>query len=530
MAGIGHCGFVTPKISDYFVIFRLIAFISAWILLVLELLTMDINWSAEFVPIEDEDLANFMEKLETENIPEVFVPAVVNSQQAPVARDASVSEADVMTFIEGKKKKNTVSSTSRDVNNIRRWLAENKWELRDLEDIPVDELNRYLAQMWISIRKKKGGEYEPSSLDQMKNSLDRYLREKTSGSVTLRSTTFDLSSRSLTAKKQQLKQEGLGRRAHKSLAITEEEELLLWERKQLGITLPTALQFTVFYALTKGMGFRGREQHHKLRFSDIQLGNNSDGLRYIEYHERDSKTMDGTGKADWRPTVPRIYSDGTDKDPVVAFETYVERRPKSMCQENSPFYLTPIPTKRLRADDLVWYYPTPMGHNTLGSLLKNACEAAGIQGKKTNHSLRKTTVKALQKAGVAAHKICQMTGHKNPASLKSYDDELEESEQISYSKILSNRTNSNTQIAPPMAPPVTPVMSYQQAQVQKIPAQATITSATSTVTSASAEPGHFPPMVLTNCTNCTFNFQVQTYPTAPKRRRAVIESDSSQSQ
>ena len=294
---------------------------------------MDINWSAEFVPIEDEDLANFMDKLETENIPEVFVPAVVNSQQAPVARDARVSEANVMTFIEGKKKKNTVSSTSRDVNNIRRWLAENKWELRDLEDIPVDELNRYLAQMWISIRKKKGGEYEPSSLDQMKNSLDRYLREKTSGSVTLRSTTFDLSSRSLTAKKQQLKQEGLGRRAHKSLCID--------------------------------------ERH-------------------------------------------------------------------------------------------------------------------GIQRKGA--------------APQAAHKICQMTGHKNPASLKSYDDELEESEQISYSKILSNRTNSNTQIAPPMAPPVTPVMSYQQAQVQ------------------------------TNCTNCTFNFQVQTYPTAPKRQRAVIESDSSQSQ
>ena len=67
--------------------------ISAWILLVLELLNMDSNWSAEFVPIEDEDLANFMDKLEreeklnTENIPEV-VPGVVNSsdEQAPLMR------------------------------------------------------------------------------------------------------------------------------------------------------------------------------------------------------------------------------------------------------------------------------------------------------------------------------------------------------------------------------------------------------------------------------------------------------------
>ena len=106
--------------------------------------------------------------------------------------------------------------------------------------------------------------------------------------------------------------------------------------------------------------------------------------------------MDGTGKADWRSIVPRIYSDGTDKDPVSPFQTYihVDIRPQSMCQEDSPFYLNAIPTKRLRVDDFVWYYPTATGHNTIGSLLTNACEAAGIP-RKTNHYLWKTTVKAL---------------------------------------------------------------------------------------------------------------------------------------
>ncbi len=76
-------------------------------------------------------------------------------------------------FINGKKKKNTVKSTNRDVNNFQRWLQDNKCETRAMSTMSASELNEYLAMYFISVRRKDGTEYEPSSLTSMMYSLDR---------------------------------------------------------------------------------------------------------------------------------------------------------------------------------------------------------------------------------------------------------------------------------------------------------------------------------------------------------------------
>ena len=167
----------------------------------------------EMDTIDDAELANILDEMEKYE----------KSGAVPPPRDAFVQETDVEAYITSMKKENTVKATSRDVANVKRWLAVNKWELRDkwelreLDDIPVKDLGGYLSQMWISIRKKDGGEYEPSTLEQIRCSVDRHLREKSSGQMTLRSNDFHLSNRTLTARKMELKQHGLGRRAHKAL-------------------------------------------------------------------------------------------------------------------------------------------------------------------------------------------------------------------------------------------------------------------------------------------------------------------------
>ena len=51
--------------------------------------------------------------------------------------------------------------------------------------------------------------------------------------------------------------------------------------------------------------------------------------------------------------------------------------------------------------------------------------AAGLDSTKkhfTNHSICKTTVKKLKKAGVNASEIMAITGHKNQQSLTDYDE------------------------------------------------------------------------------------------------------------
>ncbi len=57
-----------------------------------------------------------------------------------------------------------------------------------------------------------------------------------------------------------------------------------------------------------------------------------------------------------------------------------------------------------------------------------AAQEARISHKR-NHSVRKSCVKALRKAGVSNHKTIQVTGHKCKSTLSLYDRELSDEEQ-----------------------------------------------------------------------------------------------------
>ena len=55
----------------------------------------------------------------------------------------------------------------------------------------------------------------------------------------------------------------------------------------------------------------------------------------------------------------------------------------------------------------------------------------------TNHSIRKTTVKKLKKAGMSATEIMAITGHKIQHSLADYN-ELDDEDHLRLSEILSS--------------------------------------------------------------------------------------------
>ena len=99
---------------------------------------------------------------------------------------------------------------------------------------------------------------------------------------------------------------------------------------------------------------------------------------------------------------PRLYGNGTERDPLELYKKYLERRPEKAMNSDSPFYLTCIPWTQI--DSGIWYFPRPMGQNTLGNLMPMAAEECGMD-RKTNHSVRETTIKTLRKAGVARDKI-----------------------------------------------------------------------------------------------------------------------------
>ena len=58
--------------------------------------------------------------------------------------------------------------------------------------------------------------------------------------------------------------------------------------------------------------------------------------------------------------------------------------------------------------------------NTLGNIVKAMCEEAGIQGRKVNHSARKTAITTLVHAGISPTLVQQHSGHKSLASINNY--------------------------------------------------------------------------------------------------------------
>jgi len=79
-----------------------------------------------------------------------------------------------------------------------------------------------------------------------------------------------------------------------------------------------------------------------------------------------------------------------ERDYLLLLNLYFSKLPAEVLNDGAHlFYLSPkdqIPCK----SELPWFKKMPAGRNYPGSLVKDVCKEAGIEGDKTNHSLRAT--------------------------------------------------------------------------------------------------------------------------------------------
>ena len=73
------------------------------------------------------------------------------------------------------------------------------------------------------------------------------------------------------------------------------------------------------------------------------------GREFLEYFERMTKMQDGTGKEN-RKVKPRLYGNGTERDPLELYKIYLERRPEKEMNPDSPFYLMCVPWTQIDSD------------------------------------------------------------------------------------------------------------------------------------------------------------------------------------
>ena len=86
-------------------------------------------------------------------------------------------ESSVNEFIADQENKNTRAKTERDVKLLKAFLTV-KGESRKPKELTPQELNEYLSEFILSVKRKDGEDYELSSLRGLITSFNRHFKEQ----------------------------------------------------------------------------------------------------------------------------------------------------------------------------------------------------------------------------------------------------------------------------------------------------------------------------------------------------------------
>ena len=111
-------------------------------------------------------------------------------------------------------------------------------------------------------------------------------------------------------------------------------------------------------------------------------------LNIYIFSKRENKTRSRADSRSVRPIKPKAFATTDlprERDPVVVFNIYSEKRPKSMNKSNALWTLITLQKK----SDKSWFKAKEMEVNKLNTLMKTMADKAGLDNSPlTNHSAR----------------------------------------------------------------------------------------------------------------------------------------------
>ena len=209
---------------------------------------------------------------------------------------------EVEEFIDNEECSNMRKKTKSDM--------ENEKENRQVEEIPPQELNNYLSRFLLSVRKKNGDEYEPSTLGGFIASIERYLKKCRYSESVITGQNFARTRDALKSKQKHLKWLGKGNKPNEASSLTAEEIDILFEQKEMGFSSPKALINTLWLNNCMHFGLRGGKEQRELKWGDVVLKTNPFGKEYLEYcTERQTKTRPGDNPSKVKKVKPKMYEE-----------------------------------------------------------------------------------------------------------------------------------------------------------------------------------------------------------------------------
>ena len=368
---------------------------------------------------------------------------------APPKTEQEIQEAR----IKGIPKK-TLEDTQYCVKVWEEWCSYRRQVCQDtippLQSIEASQLQHWLTRFVLEVRKRNGKEYSPDTLHHLCCGIMRFLRWNGWPSVDFFADIEFIDFRAtLDAEMKRLQVKGIGSKKKQAEPLTEQEEEILWEKGMLGDANPQTLLDTIVFMNGLYFALRSGDEHRALRSvpPQIEVVEREGERPYLLYTEDTSKNRPGGLKGRRvKPKVVRHHANTENPNRcfIRLFKLYT-----SLCPSDRPkdaFYLKPLN----KPTPTCWYSKQPLGHNKLAQTVGRLCKAAGIQGYKTNHSLRVATATRLYKSGVDEQLVMERTGHRSVEGVRTYKRTSDE-QQVALSDVLNRAKRSR--IGPLALPP-----------------------------------------------------------------------------
>lgn len=281
-----------------------------------------------------------------------------------------------------------------------------------LIDMDRKELDHWLSCFVVEARRKDGSPYVGETLQSLVCGIQRHVRLARPDFPVdfLSGAEFRGLRGVLDARMKGLRKSGVGLKRKQAEPITYEEEGLLWEGGHLGDSSPQTLLDTMVWMCGLYFALRSGVEHRGLTVEQLDCRDNK-----IIYTEAYSKNHQG-GLAQRHDKQKVVQHYANQENPSRCFIRLYQKY-RSLCPPDvSAFYLTPLQKPRRSR----WFSKNPVGHNTLGKTVSRLCQLAGIQGFRTNHSLRATAATRLYHGNTDEQLIMTVTGHKSSDGVRSY--------------------------------------------------------------------------------------------------------------
>ena len=366
-------------------------------------------------------------KEETET-PEEEIETPEEETETPEEAEAEkrfVSPKSLHTYQAGFVPKNTSVNTKWAVKNFIDWqTCYNSCHPKEpcpddvlLSDNPV-ELSLWLQRYILGTRKKVILQKHYLLLC----GLYRYMKEKKERVLNIfnrEDPDFKKLFKTCDSYFRELRDDGVGSESSTTEALTKEDEEKLWVSKVLDPSNPKGLLNAVFFLNGKNFALRGGTEHRSLKLSQIKKNISPEGKIQYTYTENCSKNRaGGFNQLNVPNKVVHQYQDlgAGERCHVYILDTYLAKLPPN-AEDMDIFYLHPNQNSAAK----VWYASVPIGKNILSKMLKTMCSEAGIEGNKSNHSLRAYAATELFQAGISEKVIQDRTGHRSLDGLRKYE-------------------------------------------------------------------------------------------------------------